>query len=94
MDLDLSKGTEIFLTPNSILVGALGVASTEPLKTGVSLLGLVSSALWLICSLDSSLESMRRKNPSVRQHILAWLPLLFIIGWSISAVVHGKAFVF
>jgi hypothetical protein len=52
MNADLTKLVEIFLVPSSILVGALGVASTEPLKTGISMLGLVVSILWAICSHD------------------------------------------
>lgn len=85
MDPDLSKITEIFLTPNSILVGALGVAGTERLKTGVSFLGLTSSVMWLVCSHDA----LPNPVPSTRVGVLAWLPLLFIAGWLISSAVHG-----
>jgi hypothetical protein len=40
-ELDVVKSTEIFLVPGSILVGALDVARTEGLKTGISALALL-----------------------------------------------------
>jgi hypothetical protein len=48
-DFDVVKITEVFLTPASILVGALGVAQTEGLKTGISALALILTTLWEIC---------------------------------------------
>jgi predicted exporter len=42
---------QFYLVPVSILFTALGVARTEALKTLISLLGLVMSALWLISAL-------------------------------------------
>jgi hypothetical protein len=48
-DFDVVKTTEVFLTPASILVGALGVAQTEGLKTGISALALILTTLWEIC---------------------------------------------
>lgn len=87
MNPDLTKLAEIFLVPSSILVGALGVASTEPLKTGISILGLLVSILWAICSHDAFRTI--QPNPSVRESVLACLPTLFILGWLISTGVHG-----
>lgn len=78
MDADLTKLVEIFLVPSSILVGALGVASTEPLKTGISTLGFVVSILWAICGHDAF--QTIQSNPSVRESVLACLPPLFITG--------------
>jgi len=43
----IEKVTAIFLTPPSILIGALGVARTEGLKTGISAIGMLSVWLWL-----------------------------------------------
>lgn len=87
MNPDLTKLAEIFLVPSSILVGALGVASTEPLKAGISILGLVVSILWAICSRDAFRDI--QPNPSVRESVLVWLSTLFILGWLISTKLHG-----
>src|SRR5262245_32332852 len=80
---DLAKIVTIFLVPNSILVGTLGVARTEGLKTGVSVLGLVASILWLICGMDA-LGTTRREL------VLALLPTLFIVCWLIAGAIHAK----
>ena len=87
MALDVTKITEVFLVPNSIMVGALGIANTEGLKTGVSLIGLASSGLWLCCSIDA-LDPAR----ALRVWILALLPIMFILLWMVSATYHGREF--
>src|SRR5262245_52428267 len=75
MAVELVPLTELFLTPSSILVGALGVARTEPLKTGISVLGLAASMLWIICSNDALVD-----DTTTRDFVLArLLPTLFII---------------
>jgi hypothetical protein len=86
---DIAKITEIFLVPSAVLVGAIGVASTEPLKTGISFLGLVSSAIWAVCSWDV----FRPVNihPTLREAALGWLPALFVSVWLVSLIVHGFA---
>jgi len=76
--------TQIFLTPASILVGALGVARTEGLKTGVSALGLLSTGLWLWALGAPATLSMRLP--------LAWLPILFGLAWVVSLLIHGSRF--
>ena len=81
--LDVAKIANIFLVPNSILVAALGVARTEPLKTGVSILGFVVSGLWLVCGMDAI-------GNSVREQVLAWLPTLFIGCWLLAGIVHAR----
>lgn len=85
MDPDLIKVTEIFLVPSSFLVAALGTADTYPHKAAVSVLGLVVSVLWLVCSLEA-LPPPRRSR---RILILAWLPAVFSGGWLASVGVHG-----
>jgi hypothetical protein len=85
MNPDVVKITEIFLVPNSILVGALGVAPTEGLKTGVSLIGLISSGLWALCSLTAWANT----DP-LRVWVLALLPLIFIVLWAAGAKIHGR----
>jgi len=84
---DLTKVTEIFLVPSSFLVAALGTADTNPHRAAVSLVGFAVSVLWLICSRESlgGSESPRSK----RTHILSLhLPLIFVVGWLLSFVVH------
>ena len=91
MSLDLIKVTEIFLVPRSFLVAALGTADTNPHRAGVSLLGLIVSVLWLVCSLESLPEfvaTASRPSRQARVVVLAWLPTLFIVGWLGSTIVH------
>ena len=92
MDPDLIKITEIFLVPSSFLVAALGTADTNPHRFAVSLLGLIVSVLWLVCSREamSELDSspLRSAGSPRRTRILAWLPLVFIVGWLFSTVIH------
>jgi hypothetical protein len=91
MDPDLIKVTELFLVPSSFLVAALGTADSNPHRAAVSLLGSLVSALWQVCSL----ESLPRPDPSgyrparsLRLRILAWLPMLFVVGWLVSTAIH------
>jgi hypothetical protein len=87
-DLNIVKATEIFLVPASILVGALGVAQTEGLKTGISALALILSLLWGVCILDA----YRLADSTLRSCILIWMPALFLICWSVSFVFHGRRY--
>lgn len=86
-DLDLVKLTEIFLVPSSILVGALSVATTEPLKTGISALGFLAAVLWSVCNYDA----MRQLNAAIplRGQVLAWLPVAFGACWLICTIIHA-----
>ena len=52
-DALLNTRTQIFLVPLSVLVGALGVAGTVSLKLCVSVLGLLVTVFWIMCSLQS-----------------------------------------
>ena len=88
---DLIKVTEIFLVPSSFIVAALGTADTNPHRAAVSLLGLVVSSLWLVCSWESlpKGEQSAQERPSLRTRILAWvLPAVFIFGWTWSLLIH------
>lgn len=86
-DLDIVKLTEIFLVPGSILVGALGVARTEGLKTGISVLGLLTTLIWAFCNWDAY---RAESSPTSRIFILAWLPLIFLVAWVISGIIHFR----
>ena len=91
MDPDLIKVTELFLIPSSFLVAALGTADSNPHKAAVSVLGLVVSILWWICGRES-LPPLEPSGPkrSVRMRILAWLPLIFVLGWLLATVIHFR----
>jgi len=88
---DLIKVTELFLISSSFLVAALGTADTNFHKAAVSVLGLVVSLLWLWCSREAHAES-RTKEPAAlstaRARVLAWFPLVFVVGWLVSVVGH------
>lgn len=89
---DLIKVTEIFLIPSSFLVAALGTADTNLHRAGVSLLGLIISALWWISSHEALAE--QKLLPDVPQHhprrtrIFYFLPAFFTVGWLLSTIVH------
>jgi hypothetical protein len=76
----------LFLPSSTILITALGVAKTEGLKTGVSALGLIISALWFWCNYDSAIEL---GELTVRVWVLTFLPLFFSACWIISLRIHG-----
>lgn len=91
---DLIKVTEIFLVPSSFLVAALGTADTNLHRAAVSILGLIISVLWWICSREAVAE-FRAPGPDtppdrlpVRTRILSLLPHVFAFGWILSTVAH------
>lgn len=92
---DLIKITEIFLIPSSFLVAALGAADTNPHRAAVSVLGVIVSGLWWICSHEaiSEMASATTRPLELRQfprrvRILSWLPIIFTLGWLASIVAH------
>jgi hypothetical protein len=85
-ELTLVKATEVFLVPTSIMIGAFGVASTEQLKTGLSVVCMIVAVMWGVC--------VRESFPAGRSPaaiVLASLPVLFLLVAAISTVVHGWA---
>ena len=77
--------SQLFLVPASIFFAALGIASTEPLKTGISFLGLSTSALWM-----AGLSQFVKCSSE-----LQWLPTacvmlasLFVLVWSVCLIAH------
>lgn len=94
-DPDLIKITEVFLVPSSFLVAALGTADTNLHRAAVSLIGLVVSALWWVCSWEA-LAERRAAQPdaSMRTHtfrtrIMAGLAIFFVACWALSLAVHA-----
>jgi len=81
---DLMSVSQVYLVPASILFGAIGVATTEQLKTLISLLGLLTSAIWFY-------------RISVWQGVdnIDWLTTLtlsgiFVLSWTISLIAHAR----
>lgn len=93
-DPDLVKVTEVFLIPNSFLVAALGTADTNPHRFAVSMISLVISVLWWVCSREAQLERLRADpdaatgGQSRRIRIMSWLPVFFVGCWAASVVMH------
>ena len=88
---DLIKTTELFLIPSSFLVAALGTADTYPHKAAVSVLGLVVSVLWQLCTREAFSEATATAEElrnSARIKILVWFPVIFVVGWLVSVVAH------
>jgi hypothetical protein len=92
---DLIKVTEIFLIPSSFLVAALGTADTNLHRSAVSAVALLISILWWTCSREAfvelieSVRGKRGKDSGNRTRILCWLPIVFVVGWFISLIVHA-----
>jgi hypothetical protein len=98
MKPDLIKISEIFLVPSSFLVAALGTGDSNAHRAAVSLLGMIVSALWLVCARDALAEqpdpdpgTTKSVHPR-RTHILAWLPVVFMVGWLSSLIIHSALF--
>jgi len=93
-DPDLVKVTEVFLIPSSFLVAALGTADSNPHRAAVSLLGLLISMMWWVCSHEALAERKaavtehETQRHSRRVRILSWLSIFFLVGWSVSLVIH------
>jgi hypothetical protein len=76
----------IFVTANAILVGALSIGPTEGLKVGISLLGAVLTILWLCCR-------EKRDSRTTKLTVLELgLPVLFLLAWFTSLVIHLPRF--
>jgi hypothetical protein len=84
---DLIDVADLFLTSASILVGALGIARTEGLKTGISLLGIVSTWIWI-----SAYGAKVWWASLMTGNAMALLPAAFILAWFISLFIHGPKF--
>jgi hypothetical protein len=87
---ELAALTQVFLIPSTILVGALGVARTEGLKTGISHLGLLTTVVWLVGFMaapapDSGAIGLTRA--------IRGLAIVFFIGWGVATLVHWSAYV-
>lgn len=81
---DLMSVSQVYLVPASILFGALGVAPTEQLKTLISLLGLVTSGIWLFrISVWTGVDN------------IDWLTTValagvFVLSWLVSLCAHAR----
>lgn len=84
--MDIVRCADKFSDSGSVLVAALGVASTEPLKTGVSSIGTVISILSLICALHSLPDT----HVPVQDRSLIYLPALFAAFCAISTFAHAR----
>ncbi|OYW15952.1 MAG: hypothetical protein B7Z55_14475 [Planctomycetales bacterium 12-60-4] len=91
-DPDLIKVTEIFLVPSSFLVAALGTADTNPHRAAVSLIGLIVSVMWWVCSREALSEhAASGAAPAAhprRTAMLSWLAIVFVVGWLASLIAH------
>jgi hypothetical protein len=81
--MELIAACQMFLVPASILFGALALASTEQLKTLISLMGLVTSGVWFY-----RLWFWTGISPIDRNTTLA-LAGVFTLAWLAMAVTNG-----
>lgn len=92
-DPDLVKVTEVFLVPSSFLVAALGTADTNTHRAIVSVVGLIVSAMWWLCSQEALAEKRQLcESPpgplTNRTKMFVWMPIVFVVGWIVSLVGH------
>ena len=91
INFDVVKTTEIFLLSGSILVGALGVARTEGLKSGISALGLYLTVLWFVCVWGA--YGAEPNTKPWRLTMLAWMPAVFLVSWIVSFAIHVQKYI-
>jgi hypothetical protein len=79
---ELISVCQMFLVPVSILFGALGVAPTEQLKSLISLMGLLTSGIWIyrICVWPGLAP--------IDQYTTLALAVVFSLAWLVSLVAH------
>ena len=83
---ELYSLTKIFILSASVFATALGNASTDLLKLGISSIGLISSLIWFMAALNICKTTNDPKY--FRFHILVLMPFVFVLGWSLSIYVH------
>ena len=79
------KIARLYLIPSGVILAALGVSGTEPLKTAVSFVGLVLALFWGYSTVDLEPPS----SPTNFERTLAIMPWLFAFLWTVSLFVHG-----
>jgi hypothetical protein len=91
---NLIKVTEIFLIPSSFLVAALGTADTNLHRAFVSLLGLIISFMWWLCSSEAygEIKSHHMEFEATREprrvRAMCRLAPIFGAGWLFSLNAH------
>ena len=83
MDKDLISACQMFLVPASILFAALGVATSEPLKTLVSLMGVLTSSIWV------ARVALWRGLPPVDRNTALPLGCIFATAWIVALIAHA-----
>jgi hypothetical protein len=82
MNQQLISACQMFLVPASILFAAIGVANTVQVKTFVSLMGLITSLIWII-----SISIWGGLEPTDRGLTLS-LAAVFLASWIVAFVAH------
>jgi hypothetical protein len=85
MEPTLISTCQMFLIPVTICFAALGVAKTEQLKTGISLLATATTAAWL----GRVLLWSKPPLSDVDYWTVVFLSCLFLAVWSASFVTHA-----
>jgi hypothetical protein len=89
----LVSACELFLVPSAILFGAIGVATTDPLKTMISAMGLVTCILWAIrLHLMLTITPQGNGNAVLTIDVTFGLALayMFAFAYLISLIAHGR----
>ena len=89
----LVAACNLFLVPSSILFGALGVARTDPLKTMISAMGLVTCILWAVrlhMILGANAQGAANAIPIIDVYFGLALAYTFALAYLVSLIAHGR----
>ena len=83
MKPELIAACQMFLAPTTILLTALGLAKTQGLKVGISVVGLAIAIVWLCVAVSWPALSNLEQNAAFA------LAAISGIVWLLSAIIHG-----
>jgi hypothetical protein len=90
--MELIAACQMFLVPASILFGALALAATPPLRTLISLMGLVTSGVWFYrVWFWSGLSPIDRNTALTLAGVFAVAWLISLVGNAVPWLRQGRS---
>src|SRR4029434_3649745 len=88
---ELIAACQMFLVPSAIMFAALGVASSEGLKTVICAMGAATSDMWFWTAYggsESAISGVNVTSPPSDTRPVLLLAALFAAAWGICFIVH------